>query len=294
MIEPLTEKPRLVLTWKGMPFVLVHLGCLAAFWLPFSWPLVGLAVGLYLVRMFAMTGFYHRYFSHRTYKTSRAFQFVMAVVGLTAMQKGPLWWAAHHRQHHRYSDRHGDVHSPGLQGFLWAHFGWILSQQHDETDYERIPDFARYPELRWLNRWHPLPGLALAGLLLAAGGWPAFIWGFCISTVATWHVTFSINSLTHMVGRRRFATKDDSRNSLVMAILTLGEGWHNNHHHYKASTRQGFYWWEIDVTYYVLKLLAAVGLVWELKEPPMERLERERIDRRQDRAAKDAAEELAA
>ena len=241
MIELVTDRPRLALTWTSVPFFAVHLGCLAAIWLPFSWSLVGLAAGLYLLRMFAVTAGYHRYFSHRTYKTSRAFQLVLAVAGLLSIQKGPLWWAAHHRHHHRYSDQHGDRHSPGLQGFLWAHVGWILSHDHDETDYDRVADFARYPELVWLNRWHLVPGVALAAVLLAAGGLPAFVWGFCVSTVVTWHVTFSINSLTHMIGRRRYRTKDDSRNSLIMALLTLGKRWHNNHHYYKASTRQGFY-----------------------------------------------------
>ncbi len=279
MIEPITERPRLQLGWSSLPFFAVHLGCLAAFWLPFSWSLVGLAAGLYLVRMFAITAGYHRYFSHRTYKTSRAFQLVLAVLALLSLQKGPLWWAAHHRHHHRYSDRHGDLHSPGLQGFLWAHLGWILSTEHDATDYPRVADLARYPELVWLNRWHLVPGLALAAVLLAAGGFPAIVWGFCISTVVTWHITFSINSLTHMIGRRRYRTKDDSRNSLVLAILTLGEGWHNNHHYYKASTRQGFYWWEIDPTYYALRLLALVGVVWDLKEPSEEIKRANRIDR---------------
>ncbi len=253
--------------WKIAPFILVHLACLAAFWMPVTAGLVALAVGLYLLRMWAITAGYHRYFSHRSFKTSRVFQFILGVLGSLSLQKGPLWWAAHHRQHHRHSDEHGDLHSPGLQGFIWAHVGWILTTEHDDTDYDRIADFSRYPELVWLNRLHIVPGVALAALLLYFGGLPAFIWGFCISTVAVWHVTFSINSLTHMFGGRRYATKDDSRNNLWLAILTLGEGWHNNHHYYKTSTRQGFFWWEVDVSYYVLKALSAVGLVWDLREP---------------------------
>jgi stearoyl-CoA desaturase (delta-9 desaturase) len=286
MIEPLADRPRLTLPRSSLPFFAVHLACLAAFWLPFSWSLVALAAGLYALRMFAVTAGYHRYFAHRTFKTSRAFQLVLAIAGLTCIQKGPLWWAAHHRHHHRHSDRYGDRHSPGVQGFLWAHVGWILSHDHDATDYERMADFARYPELVWLNRWHLVPGVALAAALLAAGGLPAFVWGFCISTVVTWHVTFSINSLTHMIGRRRYRTPDDSRNSLVMALLTFGEGWHNNHHYYKASTRQGFYWWEIDLTYYALRLLALAGVVWDLKEPPEAIKRANRIDA----AAEDVAE----
>jgi stearoyl-CoA desaturase (delta-9 desaturase) len=269
MIEPMSETPQWKVTWGSLPFFLVHLvAVIGVFLVPFSWGLLALCLALYGVRMFGVTAGYHRYFSHRTFKTSRPFQLVLAVTGLLALQKGPLWWSAHHRHHHRYSDRHGDLHSPGLQGFLWAHVGWILTDEHDATDYTKIADFARYPELRWLDRNHHLPALALAVLLFATGGLPALMWGFFVSTVLTWHATFAINSLTHMVGRRRFLTKDDSRNSLLMALVTFGEGWHNNHHYYKASTRQGFYWWELDLTYYILRLLAASGLVWELREPP--------------------------
>ncbi|HEY8550918.1 MAG TPA: fatty acid desaturase [Vicinamibacterales bacterium] len=255
--------------WRSLPFVLMHVGAVVLpFFAPFSWKLVGLAIALYLVRMFAMTGFYHRYFSHRTYKTSRWFQFIMAVWGATALQKGPIWWAAHHRHHHRYSDKYGDVHSPGLQGFIWAHVGWILDNEWHETNYKAANDLAKFPELRWVNEWHMVPGIALAVVLYLLGGWGAFVWGFVVSTVLNWHITFMINSLTHMFGKRRYETKDDSRNSFILALLTLGEGWHNNHHYYQSSTRQGFYWWEIDITYYILKAFAAVGLIWDLREPP--------------------------
>ncbi|HEX2253394.1 MAG TPA: acyl-CoA desaturase [Thermoanaerobaculia bacterium] len=277
MIE-LSGPPRLRLSPKIIPFFAVHAACIAAFWLPFSWSLVGLAVGLYVLRMWALTAGYHRYFSHRSYKTSRVFQFVIGWLGAMCVQKGPLWWAAHHRQHHRHSDRYGDLHSPGLQGFLWAHVGWVLSTDHDETDYERVGDFARYPELVWLNRFHLVPGVVLAGVLLAVGGLPAFIWGFCISTTVLWHATFSINSLTHLWGRRRYRTKDDSRNSLILALVTLGEGWHNNHHYYKASTRQGFYWWEVDISYYVLRVLSWFRIVWDLKEPSAQVKASNRLD----------------
>jgi len=266
MIElPVAKKIRW--SWQVMPFVIAHVAVLAVFWTPFSWSLVALAAGLYVLRMWAITAGYHRYFSHRSFKTSRAFQLVLAVLGSLSMQKGPLWWAAHHRHHHRHSDRHGDIHSPGLLGFFWSHVGWIITSEHNDTDYERIADFSRYPELRWLNRWHFVPGLVMAAILLAVGGVPAFVWGFLVSTVFVWHATFCINSLTHIFGRRRYDTKDDSRNSLLLALLTLGEGWHNNHHYYKASTRQGFFWWEVDLTYYALRGLAALGVVWDLKEP---------------------------
>jgi len=255
--------------WRSLPFVLMHAGAVVLpFFTTFSWKLVALAIGLYLVRMFALTGFYHRYFSHRSFKTSRAFQFVMAVAGLTCVQKGPLWWAANHRHHHKHSDQHGDVHSPGLQGFIWAHMGWIMGDDWHETNLEGVPDLVKYPELRWLDTYHLVPGVTMGVLCYLIGGFPVLVWGFIVSTVINWHVTFMINSLTHMFGRRRYPTKDDSRNSFILAILTLGEGWHNNHHHYQASTRQGFFWWEIDITYYLLKGLAAVGLIWDLREPP--------------------------
>ena len=253
---------------KSLPFYLVHAAALLAFVVPFSWTMAGLAAALYVVRMFGITGGYHRYFSHRTYRTSRAFQFVMALVGAASMQKGPLWWAAHHRRNHRHSDQEGDLHSPGRQGFFWAHVGWILSTEHEETELQRVPDLAKYPELRWLDRWHAVPGVALAVGLYLWGGAPALGWGFFVSTVLCWHCTFMINSLTHMFGRRRYETKDDSRNSFLLAILTLGEGWHNNHHYWQSSTRNGFRWWEFDPTYYTLRGLALLGVVWDLKEPP--------------------------
>jgi len=269
MIEPMTETRDLQITWQSIPFGLVHVAALVGvFLVPFSWSLVALCLGLYGARMFVITGGYHRYFSHRSYKTSRWFQLVLAVIGASTMQRGPLWWAAHHRHHHLYSDQHGDLHSPGLQGFLWAHVGWVLSPENDETDYARIADFAKYPELVFVNRNHYSISVLYCVALYAIGGIPWLIWGGFASTVLLWHGTFCINSLTHLFGRRRYITKDDSRNSFLMALITLGEGWHNNHHYYKASTRQGFFWWEIDITYYILRGLAGLGIVWDLKEPP--------------------------
>ncbi len=258
---------------KSLPFWGVHAAALLVFVVPFAWKWVALCAGLYGLKMFAITGGYHRYFSHRSYRTSRPFQFLLALTGTLALQKGPLWWAAHHRHHHLSSDQEDDIHSPGLRGFWWAHVGWILSTDYDETETHRVPDLARFPELVWLNRYHVLPGIGLAVLLFLAGGMPALVWGFFVSSVLTWHGTFCINSLTHLFGRRRYRTSDDSRNSLLLALVTLGEGWHNNHHYYMASTRQGFFWWEIDITYYLLRGLAALGIVWELREPPKKVLE---------------------
>ncbi len=262
---------------KNLPFFAVHLAALAVFWVPFSWTAVALCLGFYLLRMFAITAGYHRYFSHRTFKTSRGFQFVLACLGTMAMQRGPLWWSAHHRHHHVHSDDEEDIHSPGMRGFFWAHVGWILAPDHQHTDVKRVRDLAEFPELRWLDRYYAVPGALAAVALFLAGGWSWFIWGFCMSTVLTWHATFCINSLTHVMGVRRYRTDDDSRNSLILALITLGEGWHNNHHYYKASTRQGFFWWEIDISYYALRSLAACGIVWDLREPPRKLVQRDRI-----------------
>lgn len=273
---------------SSLPFFLMHLAALGILITGFSWVAAGVALLLYLVRMFGITAGYHRYFAHRSYRTSRLGQSVLAWLGTSAMQKGPLWWAGHHRHHHKHSDDDADLHSPRRQGLFWSHVGWFLSDRHDAAPLDRIRDFAKYPELRWLDRYHLLaPGL-LAIACTALGAWlqnnqtfglataypslavttsQMLVIGFCLSTVCLWHGTFVINSLAHVLGRRRYATGDDSKNSLLLALITLGEGWHNNHHFYQASERQGFFWWEIDISHYCLKALACCGLVWDLKGP---------------------------
>ena len=256
-----------------LPFVAVHVAVLGVLFVTFRWWYPLLALALYAVRMFFVTAGYHRYFSHRTYKTSRAFQFLLAVMAETSLQKGVLWWAAHHRHHHRFSDQLDDIHSPTRRGFWWSHVGWILCKRYNETRAELVPDLARYPELRFLNRYHLVPGITMAVILFLTGGLGVFFWGFCVSTVMLWHGTFTINSLCHVFGRRRYATLDTSRNSLILSLITMGEGWHNNHHHYMSSVRQGFFWWELDFTYYILKALSWVHLVWDLKMPPRALLE---------------------
>jgi stearoyl-CoA desaturase (delta-9 desaturase) len=251
------------------PFFAVHVAAIAGvIWLGWSWTGFALAITLYYVRMFGVTGGYHRYFSHRTYRTSRWFQFVLAVLAQTSMQKGALWWAAHHRDHHKYSDTKLDPHSWREEGFWWSHVGWILSRDTEDTDLKKISDLARFPELRWLNHYHLVPGVALGFILWLVGGWHALVWGCFVSTTLLWHGTFTINSLSHMLGSRRYRTTDNSRNNLVLALITMGEGWHNNHHYYQRSVRQGFYWWEVDLTFYILKVLEALGLVWDLHAPP--------------------------
>lgn len=266
---------------RGIPFVLLHVVALCVFfvgWSPFA---VGFAFVFYVVRMFAVTGIYHRYFAHRTYKLNRFWQLVFALWGAMCCQRGALWWAAHHRHHHRYSDTEKDIHSPVQDGFWWSHVGWITSDISFKTPYEYIKDFAKYPELRVLNRYDifvPITGgigiFFLGSFLernypaLGTSGWQLLIWGMFISTVFLFHCTVSINSLTHIFGNKRFNTSDNSRNSFWLALVTLGEGWHNNHHRYPAAARQGFYWWEIDVTYYGLKFLSFFGIVRDLKPVP--------------------------
>jgi stearoyl-CoA desaturase (delta-9 desaturase) len=253
---------------RAFPFLSVHLGCLAAYFTGVDRVALWMCVVSYLVRMFGITAGYHRYFSHRSYKTSRSFQFVLAFLGCSALQKGPLWWAAHHRDHHRHSDMPQDPHSPILNSLWWAHVGWIIASDHDETRGRRVADLARFSELRWLDRNHWIPGLTLATACYFIAGSTGLVWGFFVSTVLCYHATFALNSLGHRVGSRRYETDDESRNNLALALLTLGEGWHNNHHFYASSANQGFFWWEIDITYYLIKVLERAGLVWEVRNPP--------------------------
>jgi stearoyl-CoA desaturase (delta-9 desaturase) len=258
-----------------IPFVLVHVVCLGAIWSGVTATAVAIGIALYVTRMFGTTAGYHRYFSHRTFRTSRVGQFLLAVLAQSSSQRGVLWWAAKHRHHHQHSDTEHDVHSPRQRGFLYAHVGWIFQRQQGDTDYAAIPDLARYPELVWLNRHPYLPPTALAVACFLVAGWPGLIVGFFWSTVVLFHGTFCINSLAHVHGKQRYVTGDDSRNNWWLAIITLGEGWHNNHHAYQRSTRQGFRWYEWDPTYYLLKTLSWTGLVWDLGAPPADVLRNE-------------------
>ncbi len=279
------------LDWmRVMPFLGLHVACLAVIWVGFSWTALAVCFGMYFVRMFAITAGYHRYFSHRTFKTSRVGQFAFALLGASAAQRGPLWWAAHHRVHHRYSDKPKDVHSPKQKGLFWSHVGWVLSRKAFRTRLEEVPDLAKFRELRFLDRFDIVVPVALGTATFLLGwalstwapglnvtGPQLLVWGFVISTVCLYHGTFTINSLAHTWGSRRFETSDTSRNNPFLAAITLGEGWHNNHHHYPASARQGFYWWEFDISYYILRTLAVFGIVWDIRPVPAHALERRRV-----------------
>jgi len=284
--EKMRNSPDRIDWVRVMPFVFLHAGCLGVIWVGASSFAVWAAVALYFIRMFAVTGIHHRYFSHKTYSTSRVGQFLLAIFAGTTVQRGSLWWAYHHRHHHKHSDEPEDAHSPHVHGFWWSHIGWITSKRNFPTDYTKIKDLAKFPELVWLNRFDLVVpvvfafslfglGVALESFAPALGtnGWQMLVWGFFISTTFLFHGTGCINSMAHLMGKRRFKTEDDSRNSAILAFITLGEGWHNNHHRYQSSTRNGFYWWEIDPTYYMLKLLSLTGFISKLKAVPKKVLE---------------------
>lgn len=259
-----------------IPFVLVHLSGFAAIWTGVTMEAVILGVSLYWIRMWAVTAGYHRYFSHRSFKTSRAFQFVLAFLAQTSLQRGAIWWAAIHRHHHRHSDTELDVHSPRHRSFLYSHVGWIFSDRDDTPDYSTVQDLKAYPELEWLERHHHAPGILLGALCFLIAGWSGLVVGFVWSTILLYHGSFSINSLAHVRGKQRYVTGDDSRNNWWLSLITMGEGWHNNHHAYQSSTRQGFRWYELDPTYYILKVLSWIGLVWDLRSPPEDLVNNER------------------
>ena len=263
---------------SSIPFFLVHVLAVVG---TTAFGITPRALVLFVVmvwgREWFITAGYHRYFAHRSYKTSRGFQLFLALGGAMCVQKGPLWWAGHHRDHHRYSDTELDIHSP-KRGFLWSHMGWILCDKNSEIPFDRIKDFSKYPELRMIDKWNGVfPWIGGIGCYLIAG-WSGLFFGFFMSTVVLWHNTFLVNSLAHVWGRRRYVTGDTSRNSLFIAITTLGEGWHNNHHYYQASARNGFFWWELDVTWYILKMLSWVGLVHDLKVPSAQILASNRLN----------------
>lgn len=252
---------------KAIPFILMHLLPIGIIWTGISWKAAFLGIFLYFARMFFVTAGFHRYFAHRGYEMGRVMQFIMAFGATTAAQKGPLWWSGYHRHHHRFSDTPKDIHSP-LKGAWWSHVGWILARKYKEPRLDLIKDFAKYPELQWLTKHYLIPPTILAAVCLIIAGWQGLFVGFFLSTIVLYHGVFLINSVMHLWGRRRYVTTDTSRNSLLLALITLGEGWHNNHHYYRSSANQGFFWWEIDITYYILKLLSKFGLVSGLRNPP--------------------------
>ena len=263
-------------------FWTVQVSALLVFFVPFSWGMVALWAASHFVRAIGLTLAFHRYFAHRAFQMHRAARFFWALLGTSAMQKGPLWWAGHHVNHHRFADREGDPHSPMISGFYYAHIGWFLNDARNDTLEPTNPvmrDFSSAPEIVWLQRFFVVPPLALAVIMYLAGGMPWLVWGFCLPTMTLAHATFAINTVNHMFGSRRFDTIDDSRNNFLTAVFAAGEGWHNNHHRYQRAARNGFYWWEFDPTWYVIRLMAAVGLAWDLQAVPERVYEEARVSR---------------
>jgi stearoyl-CoA desaturase (delta-9 desaturase) len=266
--------------WRSSTaFIALHFVPLLAFFTGVTTTAVVLFFVTFFARSFFITAGYHRYFAHRSYRLGRVAQFVMAFGGAMAAQKGPLWWAGHHRAHHRFADTDRDIHSP-KRGFWWSHVGWILCDKYSAPPVDDIKDFAKYPELRWINKHDWVAPWSLGVACFLIGGWSGLVVGFFTSTVLLWHSTFLVNSLAHVMGRRPYATDDTSRNSTIIALLTGGEGWHNNHHRYPSSARQGFRWWQIDVSYYGLKVLEGLGIVRDLRKPPTRVIDEARRVRR--------------
>jgi stearoyl-CoA desaturase (delta-9 desaturase) len=266
--------------FRCLPYIIIHLLALGAFFYPVTLPCLILAIVSYSIRMFSITAFYHRYFSHRTFKTSRIVQFIGAFTACSSGQRGPLWWAAHHRRHHKHSDTDEDVHSPHTRGIFWSHTLWFMTDYAVPTFLKEIPDLIKFKELRFLNRydWIPLILLAITCYFLPDLKWFAtltglsnmqsLMWGFFVPTIVLYHATFAVNSITHLFGKRKFNTDDESKNNWLVAIFAFGEGWHNNHHFFPGSARQGFFKGEFDITYYGLKILSLFGLVRDLRPVP--------------------------
>ena len=262
-------------------FWLVQASSLLVLFVPFSVGMVALWAVAHFLRAIGLTLTYHRYFAHRAFKMGRVTQFVWSWIAASAMQKGPLWWAGHHVTHHKFADREGDPHSPLISGFYYAHLGWFLNDvRHDKLAATNpvIRDFGKYPEIRLLDEYYWLPPALMALGMYLYGGMQWLAWGFLLPTMTLAHATFAINTINHLYGSRRFDTVDESRNNPITAFFAAGEGWHNNHHRYQRSARNGFYWWEFDPTWYVIKAMSIVGLAWDVQPVP-ERIYREARER---------------
>ena len=275
-VEPMKFQAKAVV----MVMVIMHLACLGVFLVGFSWPALWVAIAMYVIRGMGVTTGYHRLLAHRSYKTNRFIQFVVATAGGLAMQGGPLWWVAHHRAHHRDTDKEGDIHSPVTKGMWQSHMGWMMSNEAFHEQGSNSRDLFKYPELKFLQRHYvwilvlQMLGLYALGSLLSLwypdtsiNGLQCLVWGFFVSTVFLWHVTFSVNSVCHRWGSQDYDSNDASTNNWIIGILGFGEGWHNNHHFYPSSARHGLKWWQVDVTWILIRGLCLVGLASDPKIP---------------------------
>jgi fatty-acid desaturase len=252
----------------SLVLVLFHIGAIAALFM-FSWRNLLISMALYWITVgWGISLGYHRLHTHRSYKVPLWMEYFFAVCGALTLEGGPIFWVATHRIHHQKSDQPGDPHSPH-DGAWWAHMGWILfgETNHNNTRLmsKYAPDLAKHKFYIWLNNWHWVPMVALGVILLAIGGFPLMCWGIFLRVVLGLHATWLVNSATHMWGNRRFSTKDDSRNNWWVALMTFGEGWHNNHHAHPTSARHGLAWYEFDISWITLTMLKAIGVAKQVR-----------------------------
>jgi len=267
-----TEPPRAISRSRTVAEILValipNLGLIA---IPFVSPTAvsfALCAAVMLMCGFGVTVCHHRYFAHRSFKTSRWFQFVLGWWASATGQRGPLWWSAHHRRHHSHSDTEGDVHSPTAGGFLHAHLGWLFGKPAAAPDFRVMRDFAKFPELVWLDRLWAVPFLLVGFACYLIGGWAGVVYGFCLGCAIVLQITFSINSFAHLFGKQPHPTGDSSRNNWLLGVIGFGEGWHNNHHHSPRTARLGVKWNQIDFGYWMILVLEKLGLIWCVRKTP--------------------------
>jgi len=254
--------------------LLFHLGCLGVFYTGVSIESFTVFLIRFLIIGSGITIGYHRLLAHRSFTTSRFMQFIFALNGTMAIQGGPLWWVSHHRLHHAHTETDKDVHSPIKYGFWESHIGWMINPKSIKETPSYAKDLYKFPEIKFLQKHYVIITL-LQGILIyllgeylpGTSGAEMLVWGFFISTVYLWHITFCVNSVCHLWGKRPYNTNDNSTNNVVVALLTGGEGWHNNHHMYPYSARHGLKWWQIDISYAVIKLLSILRLVRNIKLP---------------------------
>ncbi len=262
---PRHDKPNF---FTSAVLAVLHIGAIAALFM-FSWKALIVTAALYWITIgFGISLGYHRLHTHRSFQVPLGLEYLFAVFGALTLEGGPIFWVATHRIHHQKSDQAGDPHSP-RDGAWWAHVGWILfgETNHNNTKMmsKYAPDLAKHRFYVWLNNYHWLPTIILAAVLLAVGGLPLVLWAVCLRVVVGLHSTWLVNSATHMFGSRRFETKDDSRNSWWVALLTFGEGWHNNHYAHPTSARHGLAWYEFDISWITLKVMRAVGIAKHIR-----------------------------
>lgn len=279
--EAYTSSKNREIAWPAFLFIVgVHIAALAGFW-TFTWPALFLCLFMHWVTGgVGITLGFHRLLTHRSFKAPKALEYFLAIIGTLACQGGPIKWVVAHRIHHAFSDEEGDPHTP-IQSFFWAHMGWCMHKNNlidDPKNYPRFaPDLTKDKVMQFIDNTHILWTVALAGLFYALGGWPFVVWGIFVRLVLVYHTTWFVNSATHVWGYRTYKSGDQSTNLWWVALLSYGEGWHNNHHAFQTSARHGLAWWEFDTTYMMIRVLRFLGLATEVKIPSQHLLATKKI-----------------